>query len=115
VRSENMNNNSPRIAVLGAGAIGGFFGLMLSRAGFDVHYLFRGDYDAVQAQGLSLNSQEFGDYRLHPVQAYRDPAAMPACDWVFVGAKATNNAALAPAVNQVAGQGAKVVLLQNGL
>lgn len=110
-----MVQTSPRIGVIGAGAIGGFFGLMLSRAGFDVHYLLRSDYDAVRAQGLAFKSTEFGEYRLRPAQAYRDAADMPACDWLLIGAKATANASLAPVINQAAAEGGKVLLLQNGL
>ena len=106
---------SPRIGIIGAGAIGGFYGLLLARAGFDVHFLLRSEFDAVARQGLQLNSAVHGALRLQPVQAYRSAAEMPPCDWLLVGAKTTSNAELAPLLAQAAAPGAKVVLLQNGL
>ena len=106
---------SPRIGVIGAGAIGGFYGLMLARAGYDVHFLLRSDYAAVKTGGLQLDSAVHGSIKLQPVQAYLDVAQMPVCDWLLVGAKTTSNADLAPLINQAAARGAKVLLLQNGL
>jgi len=106
---------SPRIGIIGTGAIGGFYGLLLARAGFDVHFLLRSEYETVNRQGLRLSSAVHGELALHPVNAYRDAAAMPSCDWLLVGAKTTSNAELAPLISQVAAPGARVVLLQNGL
>ncbi|WP_460418645.1 putative 2-dehydropantoate 2-reductase [Pseudomonas sp. microsymbiont 2] len=104
----------PRIGIIGSGAIGGFYGLMLARAGFDVHFLLRSEYEAVRKQGLSLDSAVHGQVRM-PVQAYARAADMPRCDWLLVGAKATSNAELAPLIVQAAAPDARVVLLQNGL
>lgn len=105
----------PRIAVIGTGAIGGFYGVMLARAGFDVHFLLRSEYAAVSQNGLRINSAVHGELLLPHVQAYSDAAQMPACDWILVGAKTTSNVELAAIINRVAAPGAKVVLLQNGL
>ena len=105
----------PRIGIIGTGAIGGFYGVMLARAGFDVHFLLRSEFAAVTQHGLRVNSAVFGELTLNPVQAYSSAADMPPCDWLLVGAKATSNAALAPAIAQAAAPGAKVVVLQNGL
>ncbi|SDG28388.1 2-dehydropantoate 2-reductase [Pseudomonas benzenivorans] len=105
----------PRIGIIGTGAIGGFYGLMLARAGFDVHFLLRSEFAAVAEQGLQLNSAVHGALSLKPVQAYRSAADMPACDWLLVGAKTTSNAALAPVISQAAAEGARILLLQNGL
>lgn len=111
----NMNTKNPRIGVIGSGAIGGFYGVMLARAGFDVHFLFRSEYDTVAANGLLLKSATLGDTHLNPVNAYRSAAEMPPCDWLLVAAKTTSNPALAPVIAQAAAQGAKVMLFQNGL
>jgi 2-dehydropantoate 2-reductase len=107
--------SQPRIGIIGTGAIGGFYGLLLARAGFDVHFLLRSEYEAVRANGLHLNSAVHGALALEPVQAYREVAEMPPCDWLLVGAKTTSNADLAPLIARAAAPGAKVVLLQNGL
>lgn len=104
----------PRIGVVGTGAIGGFYGLMLARAGFDVSFLLRSEYLAVKERGLLVKSQVHGDLSLDPVQAYPAPEQMPRCDWLLVGVKTTANAELAPLLNQIAAPGARVLLLQNG-
>lgn len=105
----------PRIGIIGTGAIGGFYGVMLARAGFDVHFLLRSEFAVVAEQGLQLNSAVHGAISMNPVQAYHSAADMPPCDWLLVGAKTTSNSALVPAITQAATEGAKVVLLQNGL
>ena len=109
------DSQRPRIGIVGTGAIGGFYGLMLARAGHDVHFLLRSEYAAVVEHGLQLNSAVHGHLHLQPVQAWRSADEMPACDWLLVGAKTTSNAELAPVIARLAAPGAKVVLLQNGL
>ncbi|MHC8373060.1 putative 2-dehydropantoate 2-reductase [Pseudomonas sp. MDT1-85] len=105
----------PTIGIIGTGAIGGFYGLMLARAGFDVHFLLRSEFSAVAERGLHLDHASLGPLSLNPVQAYSSAADMPPCDWLLVGAKTTSNADLAPAIIQAAAPDAKVLLLQNGL
>lgn len=109
-----MNTSSPRIGIIGTGAIGGYYGLMLARAGFDVHFLLRSEFDAVSANGIRVESVVHGTLQM-PVQAYADVADMPPCDWLLVGAKTTSNAELAPLITKAAANDCKVVLLQNGL
>lgn len=106
---------APRIGIIGCGAIGGFYGLMLARAGFDVHFLLRSEFTAVASEGLRVNSAVHGLLHLDNVQAYPSVTDMPPCDWLLVAAKTTSNAELAPLISQAAAPGAKVVLMQNGL
>lgn len=105
----------PRIGIIGTGAIGGYYGLMLARAGFEVHFLLRSEYAAVARDGLRVRHAQLGELHLAPVNAWRDAVEMPVCDWLLVGAKTTSNAELAPLIARLAAPGAKVVLLQNGL
>ncbi|WP_017901877.1 putative 2-dehydropantoate 2-reductase [Pseudomonas asplenii] len=105
----------PRVGIIGTGAIGGFYGVMLARAGFDVHFLLRGEFSAVADNGLRIDSAVHGQLHLNPVQAYASADDLPPCDWLLVGAKATANAELAPLIARVAAPGARVLLLQNGL
>ena len=107
--------NKPVVGIIGTGAIGGFYGLMLARAGFDVHFLLRSEFSAVAEHGLQLNSAVHGALTLNPVQAYSSAQDMPPCDWLLVGAKTTSNAGLAPSIIQAAKPDAKVLVLQNGL
>lgn len=107
--------HKPRVGIIGTGAIGGFYGVMLARAGFDVHFLLRGEFSAVALRGLQLNHAVQGQLTLNPVQAYANGEDLPPCDWLLVGAKATSNPDLAPILISAAAPGAKVLLLQNGL
>src|SRR5690554_4865291 len=110
-----MGMAKPRIGVIGTGAIGGFYGVMLARVGYDVHFLLRSEYAAVQQNGIVIESMVQGELSLPSVQAYDDVASMPPCDWLLVGAKSTSNDALAPLIAKAAAPGARVLLLQNGL
>jgi len=110
----SMTLRKQRIGIIGSGAIGGFYGVMLARAGFDVHFLLRSEYDVVRQHGLTIDSAVHGSVQLN-VQAYANAADMPPCDWLLIGAKATGNTELAPLIVQAAARDAKVVLLQNGL
>lgn len=105
----------PTIGIIGTGAIGGFYGVMLARAGFDVHFLLRSEFSAVAERGLQVDSAPHGMLALHPVQAYSSAEDMPPCDWLLVSAKTTNNANLAPAILHAAAPNARVLVLQNGL
>ncbi|MFA5678313.1 MAG: putative 2-dehydropantoate 2-reductase [Pseudomonas sp.] len=103
-----------KIAVVGAGAIGGFYGLMLARAGHEVHFVVRGDYQAIRESGMQLVSATEGDFRLSSVNVYPDTRSLPACDLVLVATKTTSNEQLAPELAKAVKPGAAVVLLQNG-
>src|SRR5688500_13027643 len=88
-------------AVLGTGAVGGLYGGLLARAGFDVHFLLRNDFDYVRENGLKVETP-LGDFHLPRVHAYRQPGDMPTVDVVLVTWKSTSNAdleqALAPLI-----------------
>ncbi len=45
-----------RFAIIGSGAVGGYYGALLVKAGFDVHFLFNSDYHHVEANGLEVES-----------------------------------------------------------
>lgn len=103
-----------RVAVVGAGAIGGFYGLMLARAGHEIHFVVRGDYQSIRDNGMQLISSAEGDFLLESANVYRDVAELPSCDLILVATKTTSNADLAPQLAKVAAPGSAVVLLQNG-
>ncbi len=84
---------SLKYAIIGTGAIGGYYGGMLARAGKDVHFLFHSDYDYVRKHGLRVDSIK-GDFVLDNVQAYNATTAMPVCDVILVCLKSTKNAIL---------------------
>jgi 2-dehydropantoate 2-reductase len=106
----------PTISVVGAGAVGGYYGARLALHGHDVHFLLRGDYDAVRANGLIVRSVE-GDFTIPPdrMRAYRDPREMPKSDLVLVTIKSTANDAVRDLVAPLLHDNTAILTLQNGL
>lgn len=100
-------------AVIGVGAVGGYYGGLLCRHGFEVHFLLRGDYDHVRKNGLVIDSKD-GDFRLDKVNAYGRAEDMPRCDVVIVSLKTTANDQLPGILPHVVKPGGVVVALQNG-
>lgn len=109
----NVKMSAKRYAVIGTGAIGGYYGARLQQIGCDVHFLLHSDYDHVKTQGLVVESVD-GDITLPQVNAYNHSTDMPPMDVVIIALKTTQNrhlAALLPSLNE----GAVVLTLQNGL
>lgn len=103
-----------RYGVIGTGALGGFYGGMLSRAGREVHFLLRSDYAHVHRLGLRVDSV-LGDFHLDGVRAYPEAGLMPECDILLVCLKTTSNPRLPELLRPLLGAGGVVLLLQNGL
>ncbi len=100
-------------AIIGAGAIGGFYGACLQKAGFDVHFLLHSDYQHVSQHGIIIESPD-GNFILPFVKAYRNCSQMPRCDVVIVALKTTNNHLLTQILPQVLKHNGTVLVLQNG-
>lgn len=103
-----------KYAIIGTGAIGGYFGGILSKSGQDVHFLFRSDYVFVKDHGLKVDSIN-GDFILPSVQAYNNTLDMPRCDVVLVCLKSTGNKDLKHILPPLLQDNTVVVLIQNGL
>jgi 2-dehydropantoate 2-reductase len=103
-----------RVAVVGAGAIGLYYGGRLAEAGEDVHFLVRSDYDALMTKGLSVESVH-GDFHLDGVKASRSAEEIGPVDLVIVAWKATANDQLAKILPPLLHAGTQVLTLQNGL
>jgi 2-dehydropantoate 2-reductase len=104
-----------RIAVFGAGSVGGYFGGRLAEAGQDVVFISRGDHlKAIQRDGLRVESIE-GDFMVQPAQASEDPVAVGPVDVVLVCVKAWQVSQAAEAVRPMIGAETVVVPLQNGV
>ncbi|AFY68455.1 ketopantoate reductase [Thalassoporum mexicanum PCC 7367] len=101
-------------AVIGTGAIGGFYGALLQRAGCEVHFLLRSDYEYVQQHGLVVNSV-YGDFTLPEVNAYCDASAIPRCDVAIAAIKATQNHILEDILPRIVKPNGTILLLQNGI
>src|ERR1035437_6635016 len=103
-----------RIAIVGAGALGLYYGALLQRSGEDVHFLLRRDYDAITKQGLRIFSID-GDFTLQHVQGYRAPAEIGAVDLVLVGLKTFANNLYPELIGPLVDDGTQILTLQNGL
>lgn len=101
-------------AIIGTGALGGFYGARLQKAGLDVHFLLRSDREYVQQHGLVVESPE-GDFTLPQVNAYGDVNEMPACDVIVVALKTTQNHLLTKLLPPLIKDNSVVLVLQNGL
>jgi 2-dehydropantoate 2-reductase len=104
-----------RIAVFGAGGVGGYFGGRLAHAGNDVVFIARGSHlQAMREHGLRVKSIQ-GDFAVPSVEATDDPAQVGPVDLVFVAVKAWQIPEVAVAMRPLVGPATAVVPLQNGL
>ena len=101
-------------AIIGTGALGGFYGARLARAGVEVHFLLHRDYEHVRTHGLRVDSPD-GDFALADVHAYGRAADLPACDVACVCLKTTANDALGELLPPAVGDRGVALVLQNGL
>ena len=104
-----------KIAVIGAGGVGGYFGGRLAQAGHDVRFLARGRHlAALRAGGLRIESAA-GDATLAPVPASDDPAQLGTPDVVLVTTKLWDLADTGRQIAPVVGPSTVVVPFQNGV
>lgn len=106
--------NKQSFAIIGSGALGGLYGAMLARAGHEVHFLLRSDFDHVRKHGWNIESH-WGDFEVAEVHAHDQPETIPACDVTIVSLKTVNNELLKSFLPSPTRGGGVVVVLQNGL
>ncbi len=102
-----------KVAVVGCGAVGSFYGAKLARAGHEVHFLLRSDYEVVRRQGVRIESTE-GDFEVQP-RCARHPEEIGPADIVLVGLKTTANDQFPQLLPPLVNPATAVVTLQNGL
>jgi 2-dehydropantoate 2-reductase len=104
-----------RIAVIGAGGVGGPFGAALAKAGSDVTFVARGAHlAAMRAGGLRVLSPR-GDVHINPVQATDDPAGIGPVDYVLFCVKLWDVESAGAAIRPLVGSETAVIPLQNGI
>jgi 2-dehydropantoate 2-reductase len=101
-------------AILGTGALGGYYGGLLAKAGIDVHFLARSDASHIRRYGLRVDSKD-GDFVVASPQVYARAADMPACDVAVVAMKTTENRHLSELLPAVLKPEGYALVLQNGL
>ncbi len=103
-----------RIAVVGAGALGLYYGALLQRAGNDVRFLLRRDFEAVRDRGLTVHSIN-GDFHLRDVRGYRSAVEIGMVDLVLVGLKTFANHLLGEFIAPLLSAETRILTLQNGI
>jgi len=103
-----------KVAILGAGALGLYYGGRLAQAGCEVHFIVRSDYARLQESGLVLRE---GDdvTRIFPVHAHTTPEGAGTVDLVLITLKTVSNGELARLLPPLLSERTIVVTLQNGL
>jgi 2-dehydropantoate 2-reductase len=103
-----------RIAIVGAGAVGGYYGALLARAGADVAFVARGAHlDAIRANGLRVVGA-LGDFTVKTT-AESDPARIGPVDAVILAVKTYDNKTALPLLPPLVGPQTTVLTIQNGV
>jgi len=104
-----------KIAVMGAGGVGGYFGAKLAAAGEDVHFIARGAHlQAIQSNGLQVYSAN-GDVLVKPARATSDPATVGPVELVMIAVKLWSTEEAVRDAKALIGPGTAVVSFQNGV
>lgn len=104
-----------RFAILGSGAVGGYFGAKLAKAGQDVSFVARGAHlEAIRSNGLAVQSAKLGDFVVR-APAESDTARIGPVDVAIVSVKAYDNTTALPMLQPLIGPATVVLTLQNGV
>ena len=105
-----------KIAVMGTGGVGGYFGGKLAASGLDVGFIARGAHLAViREKGLRIESQATGDVHVQPARASDDPGEIGPVDIVLFATKLWDVEASGAACKPLIGPGTAVISLLNGV
>ena len=105
-----------KIAVMGSGGVGGFYGGRLANAGYDVTFVARGAHlAAMREHGLTIENESQGDIHVHGVKVTDDPATIGPVDLVVIAVKLWDTESAARAVKPIVGPRTAVLSLQNGV
>jgi 2-dehydropantoate 2-reductase len=100
-------------SVIGSGALGGFYGCRLQRAGLDVQFLARSDYPVLKERGWRVRSKD-GDFDLPHVRAFRSIEEIPPADVALLCLKSTSNAGVLSKLARVIRPDGVVIVMENG-
>jgi 2-dehydropantoate 2-reductase len=104
-----------RFAILGSGAVGGYFGAKLAKSGQDVTFIARGAHlEAMRSKGLEIRSAKLGDFTVRAA-AESDTSKVGPVDVVIVAVKAYDNATALPMLKPMLAGTTVVLTLQNGV
>jgi 2-dehydropantoate 2-reductase len=105
-----------RIAIMGAGGVGGYYGALLASQGHDVLFIARGAHRAaMQGTGRLEVHSIHGDLVVSPIAVVADPGGLPPADWVLVAVKTPDTESAAFTVRPLIGPHTTVTSFQNGI
>lgn len=105
-----------KIAVMGSGGVGGFYGGRLAHIGCDVSFVARGAHlAAMREHGLTIENEPQGNIHLPQVSVTADPASIGPVDLIIIAVKLWDTEAAAKAVKSLVGPATAVLSLQNGV
>lgn len=111
----NMRPDGPRVAVIGAGGVGGYLGGRLAAAGYDVRFLARGkNLAALEREGLRVSDGTSG-WSIPKVRATADPRDIGEVDFALLCVKSPQLPAAVTAISPLIGADTAVVTVQNGV
>lgn len=103
-----------KYAIIGTGAVGGFYGGKLANVSKDVHFLLHSDYEYVKKNGLQIDSCD-GSFHIAAPNVYNNTLDMPKADVVIVALKTTRNHLLNQLLPPLLHKETLVLLIQNGI
>lgn len=105
-----------KIAVIGSGGVGGFYGLKLVQAGHDVTFVARGAHlEAMRKTGLHIENDLGNNASLASVKVTDDPLTLDRPDLILIAVKMWDLEAMAQTLKKIAGPDTAVLSLQNGV
>jgi 2-dehydropantoate 2-reductase len=106
-----------KVLVIGTGAVGGFYGSLLAKAGAEVSVVARSDYEQVRDHGIQVRSEtRLGSYHFQPAAVVRDAAELPdKPDFVLLCIKVVEGADRVGLLKDALGPDTAIVLVSNGV
>ena len=105
-----------RIAMMGSGGVGGYFGGRMAAVGCDVTFIARGKHlQAIREHGLKIASRDMGDVIVDPAKVSDRPEEIGSVDYVIVAVKLWDTQATGKAILPMLGPETTVLSLQNGV
>ena len=110
-----MNNlKNKKLLIYGTGAVGGYYGGVLAKAGFDVTFIARGKtYEALKKNGLTLILE--GKKEIIPIKVFNDTKDLGIFDYIFISVKSIDTKDAAEKIKNNVGPDTNVLSFQNGV
>ncbi|MET3119991.1 2-dehydropantoate 2-reductase [Undibacterium sp. GrIS 1.8] len=112
-----LSSEKTRVLVVGAGAIGSFYGALLAERGADVSVVCRSDFDAIKSHGFDIDSPSLGQMHFTPAQVLQHTADYQGGwpDYLILSVKVVHGVDRAAMIKDAVGPDTTIVLIENGV